>query len=573
MDCIQLQLQPPQLRTQPFHYLINEQAKSLLALQELQNEVGALLEFRDLVMETFPNLRQKMSGSSSQTFSNTQNYCSNLPLPLSGSLNSRYWEPGIRVKRKIVNKSENDNSFVRVRAGSKIQSNQPKSSEAISGVQDSGFSTETNSSNKDHVSSTATSVPLPVQTDDPFLSRKEGGSHKESPRAEYDRSDEEFSEDGLVMKVNEAEEELWNLLDVIHTKGTKLQEEVETLQLRLMVEEIENHVNSKELELRKVRRKFHRRCRSLENVSEGTSSLDLYLANVEALQPSNFKFNELSFEEDVFRKKQMTRSIEMEDIDQIRQERNLLLDKLTEMESEKVASRKKTSELQHEISVLISTKEELQEQLFQAVKQKTELNSRINELHMKFVTGDKKWRVGTGSTTDRSTTKDLTDSESSSQTEKLSLIRSKSTDDTQKILNGDRCWVKRESLDFENVVNKLNLTKNLGTLDGILTNPMETRKCIKLTENSRKKVTAILKEKNYLELQRHLLVSIVQNQVRTHFIFLQLLGWLNSTIRTHIYTCKRNSSIFKTSSKLISLVTKRECKRLIRYKTELITKT
>lgn len=44
----------------PFHYLINEQAKSLVALQELQHEVGALLEFRDLVMETFPNLRSKL---------------------------------------------------------------------------------------------------------------------------------------------------------------------------------------------------------------------------------------------------------------------------------------------------------------------------------------------------------------------------------------------------------------------------------------------------------------------------------------------------------------------------------
>lgn len=43
----------------PFQYLINEQAKSILALQELQDEVGALLEFRDLVMDTFPHLRQK----------------------------------------------------------------------------------------------------------------------------------------------------------------------------------------------------------------------------------------------------------------------------------------------------------------------------------------------------------------------------------------------------------------------------------------------------------------------------------------------------------------------------------
>lgn len=32
-------------------------------LQELQNEVGALLEFRDLVIETFPDLKSKMASS------------------------------------------------------------------------------------------------------------------------------------------------------------------------------------------------------------------------------------------------------------------------------------------------------------------------------------------------------------------------------------------------------------------------------------------------------------------------------------------------------------------------------
>ncbi|CAG9785742.1 unnamed protein product [Diatraea saccharalis] len=58
MECMQLRSPPG-----PFHYLISEQAKSLVALQELQNEVGALLEFRDLVIETFPNLRSKMPPS------------------------------------------------------------------------------------------------------------------------------------------------------------------------------------------------------------------------------------------------------------------------------------------------------------------------------------------------------------------------------------------------------------------------------------------------------------------------------------------------------------------------------
>lgn len=498
MDCLQLQLQPSQVRTQPFHYLINEQAKSLLALQELQNEVGALLEFRDLVMETFPNLRQKMSSSSSHIFQNSQNYCSTLPLPLSGSLNSRHWEPGIKVKRKIVNKNDNESSLVRARSNSqsgKIQSSQPKSSEAISGVQDSGFSTETNSSNKDHASSTATSVPLPVQTEDHFLTKKETSSHKDSQRSEFDRSDEELSEDGMVLKVNEAEEELWNLLDMIHTKGTKLREEVETLQLRLVVEEIENHLKEKECEIKKVGRKFKRRCRSLDNMADSTTySYGMNSVGSEPFQP-NYKFLEPSLEE-IFSKKR-TRSIELEDVDLIRQERNMLLEKLAEMETENVANRMKTTELQNEICALINTKEELQEQLLQAVKQKNELNSRIHELHLKFVTGERKLKSGS-----KTGFKDLTDSESS-----------QSIDETLKTTTGSKSEVGKrwhESSEFD----KVSATQNLGALDGIVTNPSKIKKICKLSESSKKKLEAILKEKNYLELQRHLIVSMVENQVR-----------------------------------------------------------
>ena len=87
MDCMPL-------RPGPFHYLISEQAKSLVALQELQNEVGALLEFRDLVIETFPNLRHKMAvtaaasaatGASSAGNGNASvlSQGSHIPLPLS----------------------------------------------------------------------------------------------------------------------------------------------------------------------------------------------------------------------------------------------------------------------------------------------------------------------------------------------------------------------------------------------------------------------------------------------------------------------------------------------------------
>lgn len=462
------------------------------------------MEFRDLVMETFPNLRQKMSTSGSHNFSNNQNYCSNTPVQLSASLNSRQWEPGIKVKRKIVNKNENDSSFGRTRSnshGSKIHSSQPKSSEAISGVQDSGFSTETNSSNKDHVSSTATSVPLHVHADDPFLGRKEDGSHKDPRRTDYDRSDEDLSEDGMVMKVNEAEEELWNLLDVIHTKGTKLREEVETLQLRLVVEEIENHIRERGLGVRKVEKKTSRRCRSLENFVDG-ASLNFSLINSDSLN------NEGSAE--VLFTKKRTRSIEMEDVEHIREERNLLLDKLAEMETENVASRIKNSELQNEISALISTKEELQEQLFQAMKQKNELNSRIHDLHLKFVTGDRRSKFARKG--DKDNLSVMTDSESS-QTESSSLSRSKSSSDTHNLFKN----AKTDLCDGEKLY-RINLKNGLGTLDGLVTDPKKLKEYCRIAKPSRKVLEAILKERNYVELQRHLLISVAENQVQ-HFFF------------------------------------------------------
>ncbi|XP_068632507.1 uncharacterized protein jvl isoform X2 [Battus philenor] len=118
MDCMQLRSQPG-----PFHYLISEQAKSLVALQELQNEVGALLEFRDLVIETFPNLRSKMAPST----------------PASGT--RRDWEPGVRVRRKLAGGSGDT-------ARAKPQPS----------VQDSGFSTETSCGKDAHSSSASASA-------------------------------------------------------------------------------------------------------------------------------------------------------------------------------------------------------------------------------------------------------------------------------------------------------------------------------------------------------------------------------------------------------------------------------
>lgn len=105
MDCL---LRSPSTNG-PFHYLINEHSKSLIALQELQHEVGALLEFRDLVIETFPNLKTKMAASTPSTMTS---HPSAIPVTV-----RREWEPGIRVRRKLQHKDD-QSSYSRSRSNS-----------------------------------------------------------------------------------------------------------------------------------------------------------------------------------------------------------------------------------------------------------------------------------------------------------------------------------------------------------------------------------------------------------------------------------------------------------------------
>lgn len=144
-----------------------------MALQELQNEVGALLEFRDVVIETFPNLRTKLASSPSTMTSHN----SNIPVAV-----RRDWEPGIRVRRKLI--SKDDVRSVTKRIGDNT-------------IQDSGFSTETSSKETHSASSTAPSA------------------------------------SAAMMGPDESEDELLNLLEIIDQKGTRLKNEVEALQATL----------------------------------------------------------------------------------------------------------------------------------------------------------------------------------------------------------------------------------------------------------------------------------------------------------------------------------------------------
>ncbi|XP_018574960.1 uncharacterized protein LOC108913817 isoform X2 [Anoplophora glabripennis] len=349
MDCLQLR-QP----AGPFHYLISEQAKSLVALQELQHEVGALLEFRDLVMETFPNLRSKLATSNPSTMTSHHHHSSNIPV----SIRPGDWTPGVRVRKKLGSKDETRSS--------------KKSGDTA--IQDSGFSTETSSKETHSASSTA-----------PPPSTAAGAA-----------------------ETDEVEDELWNLLDIIHRKGTRLKDEAEALQGTIR--------------------------------EQGTMR-----------QEGNFQ--RILFHSSA------------DDVRQLRQERDLLLDRLAEMEAEVLAGRVHTSRLQEDLENLLSTKHDLEEQLKAVVTQRGEVNSRIHDLHLQFVT--------------KSVSPDG---------EKVKLLS-----DSKDSVTSQRTNSRRNS--------KSELDKVLGD------------KLPKVKVPDSKKFAAILKEHDPLVLQRHLLSSTVQNQV------------------------------------------------------------
>lgn len=69
-----------------------------------------------------------------------------------------------------------------------------------------------------------------------------------------------------------------------------------------------------------------------------------------------------------------------EDLQQLRKERDRLLDKLAEMEAETLTGRIKAAKMSEQVEELINVKRDLEEQLKLAMAQRLELNSRVQQL-------------------------------------------------------------------------------------------------------------------------------------------------------------------------------------------------
>lgn len=455
MDCMPL-------RPGPFHYLISEQAKSLVALQELQNEVGALLEFRDLVIETFPNLRHKMAATASagaSVMSSTCTQSSHIPLPLSSPSSRRIseWEPG-KIRRRVTRESSGGGGSGGSGSGGGGESSSsslPRSrSNSHSGgtknncsatVQDSGFSTETSS--------------------------KDSASTAIAPRASSPRPN----------ALDEAEDELWNLLDVIHRKGIRLREEVECLQGRLESVATDELVSTDVLEA----------VRNITGLGDADRTIGCNVID----------------DGSVDRQQQDSRDPQ---VIALRREKEQLLDKVAELEAETISSRVRAQELQTELAALSALKTGLEDRLRAGLTENAAdiLAPGVQRLQPIAPVISSPKNANVTSIKSKSSAFATVAGSPGSKAHK-SRFRTRTIDKNVLLdVVGRNDEMRNVDIDVEANVNERRA--RLGALDSILVSPTRVTH---VKDVDSRKIAAILREHSPLELQRHLITTTVHNQV------------------------------------------------------------
>lgn len=399
-------------------------------------------------------------------------------------ISRRDWEPGIRVRRKLTQKEhavdiQSSSSLIRSRSNSHSGKKEPKSGEGNgSVVQDSGFSTETSSSKETHsasstsggaisttttihhivpsvnASSALTTIPTPV-----VASSTAGLTHTKELSSKTNVS----SPVGPHRTANDGEDELWNLLDVIHRKSMRLRDEVDHLQ---------------------------------------TAKSD------DPIKPVTFQ-------------DQLDR-ISRNDVQILRKERDRLLEKLFQMEGNALADRIRTDQLQDSVDTLQTVKRELEEQLKVALTQKIELSSRIHDIQPitdASSPSSAKYRHHTSKTTISSSPPKAADLADLSQPKRPHL------DPSEMFASANNTSTSTTSVHSTNAALSASASPSLlakqdssqlGRLDGVVSSPNRGSR-VRVTDS--KKIAAILLETNIVELRRHLLTITVQNQVREIWFF------------------------------------------------------
>ncbi|XP_036324763.1 uncharacterized protein LOC118738009 isoform X2 [Rhagoletis pomonella] len=545
------------------HHIQSEQTKSL---QELQHEVGALLEFRDLVIETFPDLKHKMASMSSSSAASTTTAAggtlmsgtsvsgANTLTGGSGGMSNaslvsrREWEPGIRLKRKVSQKDPStpttpsavattnstgavagvaagelsSSSLTRSRSNSHSGKKEPKSGENNNGsvVQDSGFSTETSSSKEGHSASSTNGA----MTGATALNR---------------------------LSCHESDDELLNLLDVIHRKSNRLREEMDQLQqyerqnLRGASSNLStnNNTNLADESTTTV-------IAANEASTPTTRSSSVLAKSSSASGSSQSTVNAAGLTPKTFR--EHVERLNKEDIKQLRRERDRLLDKLAEMEAETLTGRIKAAKMNDQVEELISVKKDLEEQLKLAMAQKLELSARVQQLQQQQQPQQLQHSKSSSSQSDYSSQRNFLSSAttvlstgsaasvqlqdggaaantittilSNAQSRRQHTFQPVVVFDQQQQYQRPQYTTPPEDIHIafhqstgsdtkrqQSEQGDQQQQKQLGRLDGIVSTPGGRYSKCRMIDS--KRFAAILLETSVVELQRHLLTLTVQNQV------------------------------------------------------------
>ncbi|XP_042235451.1 uncharacterized protein LOC121875132 isoform X2 [Homarus americanus] len=203
----------------PFTYLVHEHARSILAIQELQHEVTSLLEFRDNVLHAFPHLQARA-------------YHSLTPTHAHDPPSSQASQPpqAIPTARGEPSPSKSSAASHHVTSGDGGRQQRPISS--TGGVTTTGGSGNSSSSSSTGGKSLSETHSSSAVADSGFSTDKAGGSMgKSSSSSAGDHlsgvEEHRWTSVEPELPLGSAEDELWQLLDVIQRKGTRLRNELE----------------------------------------------------------------------------------------------------------------------------------------------------------------------------------------------------------------------------------------------------------------------------------------------------------------------------------------------------------
>ncbi|XP_035891122.1 uncharacterized protein LOC118502696 isoform X2 [Anopheles stephensi] len=569
-------LRTPAAETYHYHH-VTDQTKSL---QDLQNEVAALLEFRDLVIETFPDLKSKMASSAANS--------TLTGLPSTSSLGSRReWEPGIRIRRKLTQKEVGCADVV---GGSSSISNAGNTSSTtiIPGAGDGGPSTSAGSANAGTTGSSASASNTNAsdlthhhahhqqQHSSSSLIRSRSNSHsgKKEPKSGEGNNGSVIQDSGFSNETSSSKEthsaasstsgavqgtlilptatnrlttdaggELWNLLDVIHRKSSRLREEVEQHLER-------ERPRGTNLAISHHAPVHHHHQHYVQGSGAGDNNIIIHHSNPAAAATvatagtttlvanvpvtpvttstttvvvsaggastagKSFQRPHLAVGPQQQQQGGRSGSGTLADgtdhnVQILRKERDRLLDKLSEYEAEMIAGRIHSAKMQDEVEKLTLTMRDLQKQLAIANNQKQELNSKLHDL---------------------ANTQNVNRSASSSPEtikarQQPTVSQQQQTSPQLLLKTGTPRYHKGSGVQGEMDPSGAELfpmveagadgggavvdPRALGWLDGFLGAPWVQR----VRSLDSQKIAAILLETNIVGLQRHLLTVTVQNQI------------------------------------------------------------